>query len=336
MKKNLKLFFSFLLVLSVIGFYGYISVYILNDADTQESEKTSGNIQSFPTMKYSPVSPVLLSAADTIILPANPGPPNNGLSAGTPGALFNLIGGSRDVYVTKLRTASNATAGGPISFEVYIRDGNALGGPVASGPGSSPAGWTLIDTATGVQGPTSSGISEPIALGPILVGAGDTVGVCLRYTVGGVRYFGTGSPPLENYNDTNIRLITGDGRSAPFTPTGSFFSSRALTGEIRYVVSTTTGITNLNIIPEGFMLGQNYPNPFNPSTNILFSIPEKNNVTLKVFDSRGREVAQLVNDEYSAGTYAVKWNAEGFASGVYFYKITTGNFTQTKKLLLVK
>lgn len=310
---------------------------ILNDIDDIQSQNSIGNNNLNFSFNYQQPPVFLHPAADTLVLPANPGPANNGLSAAGAGMLFNLIGGPRDVYVTALRTANNGAVGAPIRFEVYIREGNALGGPVGSGPGSSSAGWTLIDTADGFQGSTANGISEIVAVGPILVGAGDTVGVALRFVLQGPRYFGTGTPPLENYSDTNLILITGDARSAVFTTSGTWFSSRALTGEIRYIVSSTTGITNLNTgIPDGFELSQNYPNPFNPSTHIKFAIPEKNNVVLKIFNTNGQEVAVLANGELSAGTYMVNWNAAGMASGVYFYTIKTGNFTQTKKLLLVK
>lgn len=276
-------------------------------------------------------------AADTMILPANPGPANNGLSAAGAGILFNLIGRTRDIFVTRIKTALSAAAGAPVRFEVYIRDGNALGGPVGSGPGSSLAGWTLIDTADGFQGPVANGISELITLGPIPVGANDTVGVALKFLIAGPRYFGTGSGPYITYSDSNMALVTGDARSTIFLPTGSFFAPRELTGELRYVVATPVGITNMNTgIPEGFKLAQNYPNPFNPSTNIEFAIPTKNNVTLKVYNVHGQEVAVLANGEYSAGTYMVNWDAAGFSTGVYFYTINTGGFTQTKKLLLVK
>jgi hypothetical protein len=153
--------------------------------------------------------------------------------------------------------------------------------------------------------------------------------------LGGPRYFGTGSPPLENYVDTNIRLITGDSRSAVFTTTGTFFSSRALTGELGYIVATPTGISN-NEIPVGFRLEQNYPNPFNPSTTIEFSLPSKGNVTLKIYNVHGQEVAALINGEYSAGIHSINWNASGFASGVYFYSLQSGSFSETKKLILIK
>lgn len=341
-------FFVFALTAAILSFNGSFSGD--KDPDVIEAEYFLLNntviTPNFDNKITSLITPVQqdrpftfnspFTVADTMILPANPGPANNG---GSPNwAMFlDLIGGTRDLYVTAIKTSSTAAAGGPISFEVLIRDGSTLGGTLTTGPGSSPAGWTAIDTASGIQGPTTNGISELIYIGPIPVAANDTVGVALRFITAGPRYFGTGTPPIENYNDTNIRLRTGEGRSAPFTPTGSFFTSRALTGEIRYVVSTTTGITNLNTgVPNDYKLSQNFPNPFNPETNIQFAIPEKNNVTLKVFNIQGQEVAVLANGEYAAGTYMVNWNAADMSSGVYFYTIQTGNFTQTKKLLLVK
>lgn len=273
---------------------------------------------------------------DTIILPANPGPANNGGSSGW--AMFlDFIAGSRDIYVTQMRTASTAAASSSFSVEVFTRSGTALGGPVGIGPGSSTAGWTSIGTVPAVQGSTSNGISLVFTIPTILVPAGDTVGVALKFSVAGPRYFGTGSPPLSTYSDSNLTLITGEARSVPFTPTGTWFSSRALTGEVRYVVSTTTGISNISTeIPDGFNLAQNYPNPFNPSTTIEFAIPDRNIVTLKIYNADGQEVAALVNDQYPAGTYRVRWDATGLASGVYFYNLKVGSFSQTKKLTLIK
>jgi hypothetical protein len=97
------------------------------------------------------------------------------------------------------------------------------------------------------------------------------------------------------------------------------------------------GITqNNNQTPENFSLSQNYPNPFNPVTNIKFAIPSTGFVKLVVFDVLGREVASLVNEEMTAGNYTVDFDASSLSSGVYFYRIDAGNFTQTKKMLLVK
>ncbi len=89
------------------------------------------------------------------------------------------------------------------------------------------------------------------------------------------------------------------------------------------LVGSTVGINqNGTEIPAKYNLSQNYPNPFNPSTKINFSIPERGFVTLKVYDMLGKEVMQLVNSDYSAGTYAVDMNANGLSTGIYMYSIS--------------
>ena len=88
--------------------------------------------------------------------------------------------------------------------------------------------------------------------------------------------------------------------------------------------------------PSEFNLLQNYPNPFNPTTTIKYNIPQESFVHLKVYDVIGREVALLVNEEKLPGNYEVKFDASGLASGVYFYTLSTGSYTQTKKLVLMK
>jgi Secretion system C-terminal sorting domain len=90
------------------------------------------------------------------------------------------------------------------------------------------------------------------------------------------------------------------------------------------------------LTPRTYSLSQNYPNPFNPSTTIEFSIPQSTNVSVKVYDIMGREVATLVNEYRGTGSYIVNWNASGSSSGVYFYKLVAGSFTQTKKMVLSK
>ena len=89
-------------------------------------------------------------------------------------------------------------------------------------------------------------------------------------------------------------------------------------------------------IPQTFSLAQNYPNPFNPSTTISFSLPSQSFVSLKVFDIVGREVATIVSEEMPAGAYTRQWNAAKMSSGIYFYRLQAGSYTQTKKLVLLK
>ncbi len=88
--------------------------------------------------------------------------------------------------------------------------------------------------------------------------------------------------------------------------------------------------------PEQFKLGENYPNPFHPSTVISFQLPVSSHVTLKVFDVNGREVATLVDGNLAAGNHAVMFAPRGLAGGIYFYKITAGKFSQTRKLVLMR
>jgi chitinase len=88
--------------------------------------------------------------------------------------------------------------------------------------------------------------------------------------------------------------------------------------------------------PENFVLSQNFPNPFNPSTTIRFHTPYSANVTLKVFDALGREIVTLVDQSLPAGAHSVHWYAQGRASGVYYYRLTAGNFVSTKKLILAR
>jgi hypothetical protein len=89
-------------------------------------------------------------------------------------------------------------------------------------------------------------------------------------------------------------------------------------------------------IPDQFTLSQNYPNPFNPSTMINFALPVSGMVTLKVYDMVGREVATLVNSYTNAGSYSVSFDASQLSSGMYFYKLQSGEFAQVKKMMLVK
>jgi hypothetical protein len=89
-------------------------------------------------------------------------------------------------------------------------------------------------------------------------------------------------------------------------------------------------------IPDGFSLSQNYPNPFNPGTTIEFALPRTQHASLKIFNAMGEEVATLVDEALAPGTYRSSWDGSGVASGMYFYRLQTGNFVQTRKLLLVK
>jgi hypothetical protein len=176
------------------------------------------------------------SGAFATILQANPGPANNG---GSPNwaIFFDLTAGANSLNITGMQSANTGAASASFNVELFTRVGTGLGGPVASGPGSSPAGWTSLGIVSGTQGGTANGISLMIDTPDFVVSAGSTVGVALRFTVVGPRY--TNGTVYTNYSDSNLTIRTGDGRSAPFTPTGSWFSPRLLTGAIEY-----------NVVPE--------------------------------------------------------------------------------------
>jgi hypothetical protein len=108
-------------------------------------------------------------------------------------------------------------------------------------------------------------------------------------------------------------------------------------GIILHYHETITGNDNEDVrVPDNFVLSQNYPNPFNPSTTIQYSIPESGNVSLKIFNTLGEEVANLVNEYQEPGIYKVNFNAENLSSGVYYYRLESGRFSQTHKMILLR
>ncbi len=106
--------------------------------------------------------------------------------------------------------------------------------------------------------------------------------------------------------------------------------------EVKVLSTATSTASNTATAPRQYRLEQNYPNPFNPTTVLTYTLPIASDVRLEVFDVLGRKVATLVSEKQSAGTHTYTLNASGFSSGVYFYRLSAGTFTQTKKMMLVK
>jgi hypothetical protein len=130
--------------------------------------------------------------------------------------------------------------------------------------------------------------------------------------------------------NTSIMSLAVSGTNLFAGTEGSGIWSRPLSEMITSVEQTPS------MLPSCFTLEQNYPNPFNPSTTISFSLPTQFFVSLKVFDLIGREIITIVSEELSAGTYTRQWNATGIPSGVYFYHLQAGSFSETKKLILLR
>ena len=110
----------------------------------------------------------------------------------------------------------------------------------------------------------------------------------------------------------------------------------SVTIPIHMIVSSTVGIEDEFPLPTVYSLYQNFPNPFNPSTTIKYSIPNEGRVSLIVFNLLGEEVTTLVNEEQSAGNYKVEFNISSLPSGVYFYQLKAGDYTNTKKMILLR
>ncbi|MDA3860977.1 MAG: T9SS type A sorting domain-containing protein [Melioribacteraceae bacterium] len=106
--------------------------------------------------------------------------------------------------------------------------------------------------------------------------------------------------------------------------------------EIDAYFATVTDVETNDLKLSNFSMSQNYPNPFNPSTTINFSIPQQANVKLSVYSSIGEEVVKLLNENISGGVHHITFDATNLSSGIYFYKISVGNFTDVKKMLLLK
>jgi photosystem II stability/assembly factor-like uncharacterized protein len=137
-----------------------------------------------------------------------------------------------------------------------------------------------------------------------------------------------------------LSVVTPQGGGAIYfnNPTTGYFG-----GELGLLYKTTNGggepigiIRTSLEIPSAYFMSDNYPNPFNPSTKIKFGIPAFSPVRLSVFDVTGREVSVIVNQHLQPGIYEVSFNAEGLSGGVYFYRITAGSFTETRKMILIK
>ncbi|MBS1552537.1 MAG: T9SS type A sorting domain-containing protein [Bacteroidetes bacterium] len=143
---------------------------------------------------------------------------------------------------------------------------------------------------------------------------------------------------------TKVGNVAGSGNSTEIR--NYTFTDRANTGKFNYrlkQIDVNGHFEYFNLsseievgVPNSFDMSQNYPNPFNPSTKINYDLPVDGKVSIILYDLTGRQVANLVNEVKTAGYYTVSFNASNLASGMYFYRITAGNFVSTKKMVLVK
>ena len=141
----------------------------------------------------------------------------------------------------------------------------------------------------------------------------------------------------ESWRSTNAGLPPNTGVSS-LCISGNYMYAAVEIGSIfkRPLSELLTNIKSDIIVPNEYSLGQNYPNPFNPSTTIEYSIPKSELVTIKIYDLLGKEITTLTNEEKSGGFYSIKFDGKYLPSGIYYYQIKAGYFTETKKLILLK
>ncbi len=180
--------------------------------------------------------------------------------------------------------------------------------------------WSVLPNIPGVSNPTS----YFLPYGSILFASFDNNGIFVTQNLGsGWTKISTGLPQAVVYS-----LAIANGYLFVGTEGNSVW---------RRPLSQITAVDNGgNSLSRQFSLEQNYPNPFNPSTQIQYQVSSNSHVSLKVFDVLGEEVTALVDELKEKGIYEIEFESKGLASGVYYYKLSSGNFTQTKKMILIR
>jgi hypothetical protein len=229
---------------------------------------------------------------------------------------------------------------------VYLVTYMFQGGPDLLCPGDGGVGKIVQDNAVGFTRTYAEGVTTFSLNSPY-----DLLGVQLE--LAGV---GNGNPVSMLSNDIELifgregdriklglldmegESVIGAGNSVLFEIDGEWEIVSALAADRSFntIIPTLTAKTESTVLPASFALGQNYPNPFNPSTEISFSLPAASDVTLSVYNMLGQTVAVLADEHMSAGHHTVTWDGSQVASGVYFYKLSTSEFTDTKKMMLLK
>ena len=315
-----------------------------------------GNSYDFMTVKYNS------TGIQQWAFPFNVGGEEVGLSLGVDasgnayiGGYTNAYGSGNDCFVFSLNAS-----GGFRWFQRYTGPGNnddkvnsisvdASGNVIAAGNSNQGANGNDVFAVCY----NSSGVQQWINI--LNVGGSETIYYVTRdaasnsFLTGKTNAYGNGEDYLTlsydpsgnfrwlsayNYsaaqNDIAFKVIADNSGSVYVT--GTSFADYAT---IKY--SQLTGLHNVNNeISSAYRLSQNYPNPFNPLTKISFSLPVAGNIKLSVFDVNGEEVSRLVDRYMNRGTYEFELNAVNLPSGTYFFRLSSGSFTETKKMILIK
>ncbi len=225
----------------------------------------------------------------------------------------NGVAGALDWIELYNSSAAAVNIGGYKIYDIGGQGGTKGKKLIPAGTNLASRGFyvVVVDTASFVGDTTGFGLSS----------AGETV--WLENTSGLV--IDTVAFPAMVKDTTYARKPDGSNMFVKLTPT-----TRGVTN------GPATSVKQIGTVADSYSLGQNYPNPFNPSTTIRFALPNAHMTTLTVYDVLGKKVATLVNEARAAGTHVVQFDARGLTSGMYFYQLNAGTYSEIKKMIVVK
>jgi len=266
------------------------------------------------------------------------------------GSLEQINNGIIEKYCYNDDSATCTTYGGLYQWAEAIQYKNGATNTTSPNPaftgtvqGICPTGWHIPtnDEFTALSTTVSGNAS---ALKAIIEGGTNTSGFSALLagyrnylgTFGSLGYYTYFWSSSENHAITSTAYYMGLSLNGSSIYQG--YDDKVVGHSVRCAMDASTGINDHsnNTLPKSIDLLQNFPNPFNPNTTISYSLPERTKVVLSVYNELGEKIAELVNGEKASGTYSVKWNANNFATGVYFYELKTDKSSVTKKLILMK
>ncbi len=265
------------------------------------------------------------------------------IGTGTTSSTHPFYTGYADARQNILYTAAELTAAGMtashithIGFNVITRSSTPMNGftvkmqntSATTISGFTSSGWTTCYNGTYTV-PSTGWQDIPLTQSFLWDGTSSLlIEICFDNSSAGT------TSPVNSSTISNVNRVGYSSSISGCTISTSY--TRTYRPNIRITSGTATGIIGQNEIPVSYSLSQNYPNPFNPVTAINYAVPKQSLVTLRVYDILGREVAALVNEVKAPGYHTVDFNASNLGSGVYFYKLESGNFTDIKKMIVIK
>jgi serine protease AprX len=279
-------------------------------------------------------------------------------AAVTSGAYTGSFGGTSAATPLTAGVAAMILSARPELTPIQVRNALRSTASIAGSP-NNIIGWGIVNAyqavlfhgmVIGTDPEITVGVNNDVTVGIYVVSKNVVAkdSVKLYYSVNN----GTSFTPLTMTLSEVVDAATNSGKYTAVIPAPSAapkFYVRAIDAanaprkspfaapqELYDTNSGSTGVPPVSGLPASFALHQNFPNPFNPSTMITYDVPKSGTVTLKVYDLLGREVRTLVNEVQSPRTYAVRFDGEGLSAGVYFYRLQTNDYGETRRMMLLK